>query len=61
VRTWLAISAAVVGFAGNAAADDSMVTKALAIPFTGPAYNWTGFYAGGHIGGAFFNGRRMAF
>jgi high affinity Mn2+ porin len=50
---WLAASIIVIGSAGHAAADDIVVTKALAIPFAGPAYNWTGFYAGGHIGGAF--------
>jgi high affinity Mn2+ porin len=49
----LVASAAVVAFAESAAADDNMMTKALAIPFAGPAYNWNGFYAGGHIGGAF--------
>jgi hypothetical protein len=28
-----------------------MVTKAPAIPYSGPAaYNWNGFYAGGHLG-----------
>ena len=49
----LVASAAVVAFAESAAADDNMMTKGLAIPFAGPAYNWNGFYAGGHIGGAF--------
>ena len=35
----------------SAAADDTMVTKAPPIPFgNSPAYNWTGFYAGGHLG-----------
>ena len=43
-------AAIVVAFAGSAAADDAMVTKALAIPFAGPAYNWNGFYAGGQMG-----------
>ncbi len=41
--------------AESAAADDAMVTKAVAIPFTGPAYDWNGFYAGGHV--AFSVGR----
>ena len=36
--------------AGSAAAGDAIVTKALAIPFAGPAYNWNGFYAGGRVG-----------
>ena len=52
VSLLLVASAAVTGFAESAAADDSMMTKALAIPFAGPAYNWNGFYAGGHIGAA---------
>jgi high affinity Mn2+ porin len=34
----------------NAAADDTLVTKAPAIPFAGSAYNWNGFYAGGRVG-----------
>jgi high affinity Mn2+ porin len=45
-----ALATAVVAIATSAAADDAMVTKAPAIPFTGPAYNWNGFYAGGHLG-----------
>ncbi len=34
----------------GAFADDIIVTKAPPIPYAGPAYNWTGFYFGGHIG-----------
>jgi high affinity Mn2+ porin len=40
----------------RAAADDLFTSKAPALPFvslgglTGPAYNWNGFYAGGHMG-----------
>jgi high affinity Mn2+ porin len=53
----------VVAFAGSARADDAFVTKAPAIPFinpfinglSGPAYNWNGFYAGGHFGYAWGN------
>ena len=40
-------------YAESARADDAVVTRAPAIPFfnlSGPAYNWTGFYAGGHMG-----------
>jgi high affinity Mn2+ porin len=53
--TLLASTAAVVvAFAGSAKTDDTMVTKTPAIPFinglSGPAYNWNGFYAGGHFG-----------
>jgi high affinity Mn2+ porin len=43
-------AASVVALAGSAAADDAIVTKAPAIPFAGPAYNWNGLYAGGHLG-----------
>ena len=51
LKLWLATSAAAIMFAGSAAADDNMATKAPAIPFSNsPAYNWTGFYAGGHLG-----------
>src|SRR5271156_2663003 len=49
----LVASAAAIAFAESAAADDAAMTKTLAIPFAGPAYNWNGFYAGLHIGGAF--------
>ena len=57
-KLWLAASATAVCivFAEAAKADDIFVTKAPAIPFpglsglTGPAYNWNGFYAGGHKG-----------
>jgi len=52
-KFWFAISTAavVIASAGPAAADDVMVTKAPAIPYSNTAgYNWTGFYFGGHIG-----------
>jgi len=54
LKFWLAVSAAaiVVASAERAIADDIIVTKAPAIPFTGPAYNWNGFYFGGHLGAA---------
>jgi high affinity Mn2+ porin len=48
-------AAGVAALAGEAAADDAIVTKAPTIPFTGPAYNWNGFYAGGHFGVAWGN------
>jgi high affinity Mn2+ porin len=47
-----ASAAIVIAAACSAFADDTMLTKAPPIPFTGPAYNWNGFYAGLHIGGA---------
>jgi high affinity Mn2+ porin len=53
VKFWLAISTVALAnvSAQSAAADDIMVTKAPAIPYSDPAaYNWNGFYAGGHMG-----------
>jgi high affinity Mn2+ porin len=45
-------AAMVIASATGAFADDIMTTKAPTIPFAGSAYNWNGFYAGLHIGGA---------
>ncbi len=46
-----ASAAAVLAFAESAKADDTMVTKAPALPYSNSyAYNWNGFYAGGHFG-----------
>jgi high affinity Mn2+ porin len=53
VKFWLVVSTAAVAIvsAQSATADDIMVTKAPAIPYSDPAaYNWTGFYAGGSMG-----------
>lgn len=49
----LAVLAAVAGPA--LAADMPARTYTKAPPYTAPAvvYNWTGFYIGGHVGGAF--------
>jgi high affinity Mn2+ porin len=54
LKVWLAVSTAalVIASAGHAATDDLMVTKARAILYSGAAYNWNGFYAGGHLGNA---------
>ncbi len=52
VKTF-AVGAAIVAvltIAGSAAADDIMVTKAPAPPSIPSNFNWTGFYAGGHLG-----------
>jgi len=57
-KLWLAISvtAIVIASAERAKADDAMVTKAPPIPYaSSSAYNWTGFYAGGHLGVAWGN------
>jgi len=57
LKFWPAVSTAaiVIASAGSERADDIMVTKAPAIPYSGPAaYNWNGLYAGGHLGAAHF-------
>ncbi len=46
---WAAI-VVVLATAGSAAADDVMVTKAPPPSSTPTDFNWTGFYAGGHLG-----------
>jgi high affinity Mn2+ porin len=53
LKFWLAVSTAAIMIAstGSAAADDIMMAKAPAIPYSNsPAYNWNGFYVGGHLG-----------
>ncbi len=45
--------AIIVASASGAAADDIGIMPLKAPSFMGPGYNWTGFYLGGHIGGAF--------
>jgi high affinity Mn2+ porin len=62
-RSWLAGGALLSAFhigvltvtvaVETAAADEFTMTKALALPFAGAAYNWNGFYAGGRVGYAF--------
>jgi outer membrane immunogenic protein len=52
----LSLAAAIVAFAAPAvAADMPARTYSKAPAYTAPAvvYNWTGFYIGGHVGGAF--------
>ncbi len=56
MRKLLLGTAAMIAFAAPAfAADLPARTYTKAPPYTAPAviYNWTGFYIGGHIGGAF--------
>jgi high affinity Mn2+ porin len=49
--TLLLVGAIVLAPAKSASADDIMVTKAPAIPYSdAAAYNWNGFYGGVHIG-----------
>src|ERR1700733_1941237 len=53
VKFWLAVSTTAIAMAAarSAAADDIMVTKAA--PISAPAssaYDWSGFYAGTHLG-----------
>jgi high affinity Mn2+ porin len=45
-----ATAAALIGAAENAAADGVMLTKAPPVSFSDPAYDWSGFYLGGHLG-----------
>jgi outer membrane immunogenic protein len=56
MKKLLLATAAMIAFAGSASAADLQArpyTKAP--PYTPPeaVYNWTGFYIGGHVGGAF--------
>lgn len=44
---------AVAGATGAQAADVAAPTYAKAPVYAAPAYNWTGFYVGAHLGGAF--------
>jgi high affinity Mn2+ porin len=45
----------VIAYTRIAVADDFLVTKAPANSFSGLAYNWNGFYVGGHVGVAWGN------
>jgi len=46
-----AVAVIMLASAGSAVADDTVMTKAPAIPYSNsPSYNWTGSYAGSHIG-----------
>ena len=47
----LVAGVSLIALAGRAAADDIMVTKAAPISSSAtPAYDWSGLYAGGHLG-----------
>jgi outer membrane immunogenic protein len=63
MRKFLLGAAALAAFAGPAfAADMPARTYSKAPPpYTAPAvvYNWTGFYIGGHVGGAFTDGTNL--
>ena len=51
-----ATGAIIITLVTSAAADDIMATKAPPIPYSSTsAYNWNGFYAGGHFGVAWGN------
>ncbi len=59
-KIWLALStvAIVILFAGSATADDMMPMRAIPISYGIPvAYDWTGFYLGGHLGYALGSSR----
>jgi outer membrane immunogenic protein len=53
-KIFLATAAVLIGVSAASAADLAArpYTKAPAYEAT-PIYNWTGFYIGGHVGGAF--------
>jgi len=47
------VSLMALAVASRVAADDIMVTKAAPVQYTAPAaFDWSGFYAGGHLGDA---------
>ena len=51
MRGLLIVGVSLIALADRAAADDIMVTKAAPIPSSATsAYDWSGFYAGGHLG-----------
>ena len=51
MKALLAAGLSLLALAGRAEADDIMVTKAAPIMFGAPSgYDWSGFYAGGHLG-----------
>ena len=51
MRGLLIVGLSLIALADRAAADDIMVTKAAPIPYSVPAaYDWSGFFAGGHLG-----------
>src|SRR3954468_20001467 len=55
MKKFLLATVALAALAGTASAADMAArpyTKAPAMP-PSPIYNWTGFYIGGHVGGAF--------
>ena len=55
MKTFLLATVAFAALAGTASAADMAArpyTKAPVMP-PAPIYNWTGFYIGGHVGGAF--------
>jgi outer membrane immunogenic protein len=62
MKKFLLGAAASVAFAGSAfAADMQPRTYTKAPAYTAPqvVYNWTGFYVGGHLGGAFAGGNSL--
>jgi high affinity Mn2+ porin len=51
MRGLLIVGVSLIALADRAAADDIAVTTAPSIPYSVPAaYDWSGFYAGGHLG-----------
>lgn len=54
-RIGFALLASVALIGGAAAADMPVKAPVYKAPVIAPPYNWTGFYVGGHIGGAWSN------
>ena len=51
MRGLLIVGLSLIALADRAAADDIMVTEAAPIPYSVPAaYDWSGFFAGDHLG-----------
>jgi outer membrane immunogenic protein len=62
MKKLLLATAAMIAFAGSASAADLQArpyTKAPAYTAPEAVYNWTGFYIGGHVGGAFSGGNSL--
>ena len=58
MKNLLLATTALVAFAGGAqAADLGAPRSPVAAAVVAPAFNWTGFYVGGQIGGVWFNDR----
>src|SRR5256885_14798242 len=63
IKKFLLVSASIAAMAAPAAAADMRARPYKAPPPPAPlaaVYNWTGFYAGGHVGGAWTGDNSLA-